>query len=320
MIWDADKLRWARDGADWPHRDVSRFERVNGMRWHVQIWERDPSAPVALLLHGAGAATHSWRGLAPLLAARFTVIAPDLPAHGFTDTPWFSRLSMPGMARAVAELTKMLGKPPALIIGHSAGAAVAARMILDRTISAPQALIGVNAALTPFPGLAGLMFPTMARAFFANPLAVRSFAWSAAVNPGVVARMLGDLGDDIDPQGQALYARLMASPAHVSGALGMMAQWDLDQLRNDLPRLPQRLPVLLVAGGADRAVPPPQAQAVARGIANGRRTGAAPAEARLLPDLGHLAHEQDPAAISAEITEFWDRCGAAANGQMAAAS
>ncbi|MBX2854321.1 MAG: alpha/beta fold hydrolase [Rhodobacteraceae bacterium] len=318
MIWDADKLRWARDGADWPHRDVSRFERVDGMGWHVQIWERDPSAPVALLLHGAGAATHSWRGLAPLLAERFTVIAPDLPAHGFTDTPWFSRLSMPGMARAVAALANMWDKPPALIVGHSAGAAVAARMVLDGEIAPPTTLIGVNAALTPFPGLAGLMFPTMARAFFANPLAVRSFAWSAAVNPGVVSRMLGDLGDDIDAQGQALYARLMASPAHVSGALGMMAQWDLDQLRRDLPRLPPQMSLLLIAGAADRAVPPPQAEAVARGIAEGRRPGAAPAEARLLPNLGHLAHEQDPRLVFEEITTFWDGVGAVQN--VAAAS
>ena len=38
--------------------------------------------PVALLLHGTGASTHSWRGLTPLLRDRFTVVAPDLPAHG----------------------------------------------------------------------------------------------------------------------------------------------------------------------------------------------------------------------------------------------
>ena len=50
--------------------------------------------PVVLLIHGTGAASHSWRGLAPLLASDFTLIAPDLPGHGFTQTPLAHRLSL----------------------------------------------------------------------------------------------------------------------------------------------------------------------------------------------------------------------------------
>ena len=60
-----------------------------GLRWHVQMMG---TGPQVLLLHGAGAATHSWRDVAPLLARDFTVIAPDLPGHGFTDTPRGRRL------------------------------------------------------------------------------------------------------------------------------------------------------------------------------------------------------------------------------------
>lgn len=75
---------WERDGADWPNRAASRFVTASGLTWHVQAMGA-PEAPVLLLLHGTGAATHSWAGLAPLLAARFRVIAPDLPGHGFTD-------------------------------------------------------------------------------------------------------------------------------------------------------------------------------------------------------------------------------------------
>ena len=54
------------------------------IRWHVQ---RMGAGPALLLLHGTGAATHSWRALAPLLAEHFTVVAPDLPGHGFTGPP-----------------------------------------------------------------------------------------------------------------------------------------------------------------------------------------------------------------------------------------
>ena len=85
---------WQRDGGDWPNREASRFVRAAGLLWHVQVMGQ---GPVLLLLHGTGAATHSWRAMLPLLARHFTVVAPDLPGHGFTDAPATARLSLPGM-------------------------------------------------------------------------------------------------------------------------------------------------------------------------------------------------------------------------------
>ncbi len=102
-----DRPAFARAGRDWPNREASRFVTAGGLTWHVQ---EAGEGPVLLLVHGTGAATHSWRGLMPLLARDFRVIAPDLPGHGFTDplrTP-----SLPRMARALAELLRvsMLGR------------------------------------------------------------------------------------------------------------------------------------------------------------------------------------------------------------------
>ena len=75
--------QWERDGADWPHRERSRFVDAAGLHWHVQQWPAHEGvaapAPTVLLLHGTGAATHSWRGLAPLLTEHAEVIAIDLP-------------------------------------------------------------------------------------------------------------------------------------------------------------------------------------------------------------------------------------------------
>ncbi len=51
--------------------------------------------------------------------------------------------------------------------GHSAGAAILARLCLDGGL-APRLLVGLNAALKPFPGMAGFIFPAMARALFLN--------------------------------------------------------------------------------------------------------------------------------------------------------
>ena len=74
--------RWTHEGRDWPNATASRFVAAGGVKWHVQVMGQ---GPVALLLHGTGSATHSWRDLAPLLARDFTVVAPDLPGHGFTS-------------------------------------------------------------------------------------------------------------------------------------------------------------------------------------------------------------------------------------------
>jgi len=85
----SDRLIWERDGRDWPNRSASRFVSAAGLRWHVQQFG---TGPVALLVHGTGASTHSWRGLAPILAESFSVVAPDLPGHGFTEAPAADRL------------------------------------------------------------------------------------------------------------------------------------------------------------------------------------------------------------------------------------
>ena len=107
---------WARDGADWPHRAASRFVEAGGLTWHVQrMGPNTADAPPLLLLHGTGAATHSWRGLLPLLAADRDVIAPDLPGHGFTSARPSGFVSLPWMARAVGELLATLDVAPALL-------------------------------------------------------------------------------------------------------------------------------------------------------------------------------------------------------------
>ena len=79
---------------DWPNRTASRYVEAGGLRWHVQ--SLGDTGPVILLLHGTGAATHSWAGLAPLLATRFRVVAPDLPGHGFSGAAVGAGMSLPG--------------------------------------------------------------------------------------------------------------------------------------------------------------------------------------------------------------------------------
>lgn len=283
----AYRLDFATDGRDWPHRDTSAFVQADGIRWHVQQMQpARPGATVLVLIHGTGAATHSWRGLMPLLARHHHVVAMDLPGHGFTDMPTTWSLSLPRVAQAVAALLAALGLSADLLVGHSAGAAIALRMVLDGHAQ-PRRVVSLNGALLPLGGLAWPLFSPMARLLASNPLVPRLFAWRAC-DPRIVHRLLGSTGSTIDREGTALYARIVASPAHAAGALAMMANWSLDELRRDLPQFNTGLH--LVVGANDRTVPPAQADAVCRLVPG--------AWASMLPGLGHLAHEERPDLVA----------------------
>ncbi|AHE55365.1 alpha/beta fold hydrolase BchO [Sphingomonas sanxanigenens] len=289
----SDRPNWEVEGRNWPNRGFSRFIDSGQLRWHVQIMGAE-GAPVLLLLHGTGAATHSWRALAPLLATRFRVLAPDLPGHGFTVGRPRGGLAMPAMARAVSDLMTVLGLDPAVLVGHSAGAAIAIRMTLDGRRAQPRAIVGLDAALLPFPGLAATLFPSMAKLLFVNPFAPHIFARMARV-PGETARFLArSTGSRIDAAGAACYQQLLATPAHCSGAITMMANWDLLAFRRDLPRLDT--PLLLLHGDVDTAIPIATAKEAIAMVPNGRLVP--------LPGLGHLAHEEKPEDIASLIDAF----------------
>lgn len=288
-------LVWSQDGGDWPNREASGFVEAAGLRWHVQ---RMGQGPPLLLLHGTGAATHSWRGLLPLLARHFTVTAPDLPGHGFTQSPPPHRLSLPGMASDIGQLLRVLGVRPEIVVGHSAAAAILARMCLDGRI-APRLLVSLNGAFMPFGGVAHRILSPLTRLLVTNPVAPRLFAWQAS-NAGTVERLLQNTGSRIDPQGAALYRKLVRNPAHVAAALQMMANWRLEPLLHDLPRL--ATPLLLVSADNDRSISP----AVARQV----RDILPDAMIERLPGLGHLAHEEQPQLIADLILRYAGRAPA----------
>ncbi len=274
---------WERDGRDWPNREASRFLQAAGLRWHVQVMGQ---GPVLLLAHGTAAATHSWRARAPLLATRVTVVAPDLPGHGFTTAPAAGALTLPGMASALAQLMDAMGLRPSLVAGHSAGAAILLRMCLDGRI-APRAVVSLNGALMPFGRSQSDFFSRMARLLAGLPFIPSIFAWRAQ-NQAVAERLLRDTGSAIDARGVELYARMFRHTGHLRSALHMMANWDLHALLRDLPRLAPSL--VLVVGTGDRAVRPSDAERLRQFLPAARILR--------LPGLGHLAHEERPQQVA----------------------
>jgi len=271
-------LRWSEEGADWPHRQSSQFVQAGGTLWHVQ---RMGQGPVMLLLHGSGASSHSWRDIVPLLMPHFTLVIPDLPGHGFTPALPAQQMSMQGVAIAVKALLDAMQLQPDRVVGHSAGAAVLVRMCLNHSIS-----------LLPLSGLSTVWFAPVARVM-ANSSLLAGFLASRAQRPGVVQRLIDSTGSRLQPSGVEWYARLVRHPGHVAGVLQMMAHWDLDALRRDLPTL--STPIVLVVGLGDRTVDPRQAERTALLVRNARVVR--------LPQLGHLAHEEAPQLMSDLILE-----------------
>lgn len=280
---------WETAGADWPNRTASRFRQVDNVRWHYQ---RMGHGPRLLLLHGTGAATHSWRDLLPLLAQDFDVVAPDLPGHGFTRIQSRRQCSLPAMAEAVGCFCTDIDALPNLVVGHSAGTAIALQSVLDGNL-APDRVIGINPALAPFRGVAGVVFPPLAKLLALNPVV----PWMFASLPGSrtqARRLIESTGSHIDEQGHNLYARLFTRTDHVDGALAMMALWDLAPLLRSLPKI--EIPIDLIVGEGDAMVPPKEALDLAAGNPS--------ITAHRIPLLGHLMHEEDPERFARIIKQL----------------
>ena len=189
------------------------------------------------------------------------------------------------MARDLAEICKTLDVKPQLAIGHSAGAAILARMSLDRSIE-PKLIVSLNGAFLPFGGMAALVLSPLAKALTFNPFVPRMFAWRGS-DPAAVHRLIAGTGSTIDADGERYYGKLVSSPAHVAAALQMMANWDLRSLVRDLPSLQSDL--VLIAASNDRAIPPDVARRVRELLPRARLETVA--------GYGHLVHEEAPEKV-----------------------
>lgn len=270
----------------WPQNDLSR--QIDGPvhRWHVQ---QTGSGPLILLLHGAGSSSHSWRNLIPTLAQDHEVVALDLPGHGFTQLGGRQRSGLTEMTEDILSLCAQEGWQPDTIVGHSAGGAVAldiSRQILSPRGQAPK-VVGINAALSTFKGIAGFLFPAMAKVLAMMPFSAAMFSGTAASSERVQS-LIGATGSKLATDDYRLYQRLISDTRHVDGTLQMMAQWDLSDFVKKLSQI--SADTLLLIGENDRTVPPQTSSDAALKMPN--------AQVVRISNLGHLAHEEDPAQFA----------------------
>jgi len=288
-------MQWAQYANRWPHATCSQFVQAGGIRWHVQTMG---SGPCLLLLHGTGSGSFSWRGLMPLLSPHFKIIAPDLPGHAFTSRGPEGSLSLNGMTEGIRALMLQLNLSPAIIAGHSAGAAIAANFILQQRSLQATRLIGLNPAWLPLPGLPSWIFGPAAKLAALNPLS----AWATAKfakRQSTIDKSIAQTGSKLDAEGMALYQQVFSHSGHVHSVLNMMAAWQLLPLASALHTIHN--PVDLLVGLEDGTVPPSMADEAIKIMPQAR--------VHFQQKLGHLAHEEDPAGTASLMLQI---CGVAA--------
>jgi pimeloyl-ACP methyl ester carboxylesterase len=64
--------------------------------------------PAVVLLHGYTQTSRMWRTIIPLLAEKFTVIAPDLPGIGDSSIPADNKIGMITAAKQIHDLVRSL--------------------------------------------------------------------------------------------------------------------------------------------------------------------------------------------------------------------
>jgi pimeloyl-ACP methyl ester carboxylesterase len=270
----------------------SRFVEINGLDIHYKT--SGQGQPVFILLHGFGASLFSWHAVMEPLSQYGTVIAYDRPAFGLTERPLkWSGVNPYGPEANLALLLGLmdqLGVQKAILVGNSAGGTLAMQFALQYPQHV-QALVLVDPAVygNGAPAWVRLLGKTPQMQHL-GPLFVRSIqkrglelirtAWH---DPARITQEIRDgytIPLKADGWDQALWNFTIAS--RDTGLLEHLQDF--------------KVPILVITGEDDRIVPTADSVKLA-----GKLPGA---QLVILPDAGHVPHEEQPAAFLDAVNAF----------------
>ncbi len=273
----------------------SRFIELNGIEVHYK--QAGSGRPALILLHGFAASEFSWREVMTPLAQLGTVIAYDRPAFGLTERPMPGEWTGVNPYSAEAQVDLLLALMDAfeieraVLVGHSAGGAVAALTAL-RQPERVQSLVLVDPAIYIRGGASGPV-----RFLLTTPQMRRLGPW--------LVRQIQSRGRDLgraawhDPekftediwQG---YTR----PLRAENWDRALWEFTLASQPLNLDRPPGQitLPTLVITGDDDRIVPAEQSIRLAGEWPN--------AQLVVIPNCGHVPQEECPQAFMQAVTDF----------------
>jgi pimeloyl-ACP methyl ester carboxylesterase len=269
-----------------------RGGEVDGLSLHYLVEGRGPAV---VLVHGLGGFARSWRHNIAPLAARATVYAVDLPGFGRSAKPR-ARYSLAFFAHALHGLLDALGLAQASLVGHSLGGAVAATYALMHPARVERlALLGAvvpgfawrvswRHRLVCAYGLGELVALCRCAPLYRAAIA----ACFHAPDPAEVDFLVGC--------DYTLRTSLPARAAWLSTTRALRVE--LVERRQDYRRAIATLdlPVLLVHGRQDPAVPAAHCAEAADGFPRAR--------AHWLDACGHFPHIEHPRVVNGWLEDF----------------
>jgi pimeloyl-ACP methyl ester carboxylesterase len=271
----------------------SQFIEINGLTVHVKTMGQ--GEPVFVLLHGFGASLFSWHAVMQSLGQYGTVIAYDRPAFGLTERPMTWTGENPYSPQAGVDLLLGLldhfNVQKAILIGNSAGGTLSMQFTLQHPERVP-ALILVDPAV--YEGGGG---PSWMRPFYNTPQMNH-------LGP-LIVRSIQSSGIDLIKM--AWYDPSKITPETMTGYTKPLRANNWDRAlwyftaASQPSGLPERLseftlPVLVITGDTDKIVPTENSVRLAGELPNAKLV--------IIPQAGHVPHEEQPAAFMQAVGEF----------------
>jgi pimeloyl-ACP methyl ester carboxylesterase len=277
-------------------RPSSRFLDLDGIEVHHEVHGPD-DGPTLILSHHFYGSTPVWDRLVPLLADDHRVVTWDRPGFGLTERPMRETRADNPYTRAAAarlgwSLLDALGVRETVLVGASAGGT----NVLEMYAQAPER---VRALVLLAPAITGdVGAPPQLRALL-NTRPLRRIA------PRAVERLAGEVTRArstrswADPsratdEDLAPYRDLLRVEGWSRGLWEVMTAEPPPDLRPVLRSI--RVPTLVVTGAQDRTIAPRWGRWVAATVPGGRFT--------LLPDCGHVPHQERPTELAAIVRPF----------------
>ena len=268
----------------------SQFVTLEGMKVHLRDeGPRNDPQPI-VLLHGTSASLHTWDGWAAALREKHRVIRVDMPGFGLTGPTPDGDYRMPVYSHFVVALLDALHVQHAVLAGNSLGGYVAWKTAVDYPDRVSK-LILVDAAgyaftpssvpigfkLAQVPMLSGVMSNILPRSVIESSLR-NVYGDASKITPELIDR----------------YYELALRAGNRKSLAARFSQNKPGEFEAQIPQIKQA--TLILWGGLDRLIPPDNAQRFHHDIAN--------SSVVVFDNLGHVGHEEEPAATVAAAQAF----------------